>query len=341
MNYEQLRYSAPEGLPGKKKEPRPIGPKSVLVFFLAEMLLFAVFGTIIQTLLGMIGVLITEAFFLIFSILYARWKGHRMRDIFPVKKPKLSALAGTILLWIGGYFLIYLGNLLVMAYLPDFPVNTDMETILSFDMNWILLFLIVAVSPAICEEAMHRGVIQYGMRRKIRSPWVMALVMGTIFGVFHMDPSKFFSTALLGGIMSWIMFQTDNMVYSSLFHFIHNGSQMILLGFITGMAAVPGITDALKRPADSTVFAEELASIPDTAALMISAGILSIILGLIIPVLLYVGNWLLIRDIAPRKRSLFPKDTASRRRVKRIFLAVYTCFAVIGIGSLVLGFLIS
>ena len=39
-----------------------------------------------------------------------------------------------------------------------------------------------------CEEALHRGFIQYSFQ-SVRSDWVIILSMGFIFGLFHMDPS--------------------------------------------------------------------------------------------------------------------------------------------------------
>lgn len=326
MTYQEIRHRIPEGIPRKVKKQRPIGIRNVLLFFLIMMILFTIFGTIIQYAFGMVGVFITELFFLIGSVLYVKRKGHRMRDVFPIRKPKLTAVFGTLIFWAGAYILMLVCDTIILALDPSFPVNGDAETITSADLNWFLLFFIVAVVPAICEEAMHRGVIQYGLRKKINSPWAMAFIIGLIFGLFHMDPSKFMATAILGGAMGWIMFQTNNMVYSSMFHFVHNGSQMILLLIAPFLVAVPsGLADVVH-----VTIGASTASV-DTISYLISAGILTVFPGIFIPIVLYAGNFLLIRDIAPRKLPFIPKDPVQRKKIVKRLLLSTAAFFVAGL----------
>ncbi len=337
MVYEEIKNSVPEGLPKKQKKQRPIGVKSVLLFFAVVMILFAVIGSQIQYALGMVGVMITELLFLAASLVYILWKRHSLKKVFPLRKPKLSALFGTVVLWIGSYLLMAVGSMLLMAWIPDYPVSSEAETIQSFHMNGFALFFIIAVLPPICEEAMHRGVIQYGLKQRISNPWIMALVIGVIFGLFHMDPSKFFATGLLGGVMGWMMFRTDNMVYSSLFHFIHNGLQLLMMELLPGAAIVPG-TLLLRFSGSSLLSAAGADLFSDSASLMISAGITTIFLGIFIPLLLYAGNFLLMKDLAPRRRTFLPKDPKQRSETKRKLLRSIGCFEAAGALTILLGF---
>ena len=82
-----------------------------------------------------------------------------------------------------------------------------------FSVPFLLSFLIVAMLPAICEEAVHRGVILHTMY-SVRREWMVVLIMGIYFGLFHSDPLRFLPTAILGALMSYIMLETENMVYS-------------------------------------------------------------------------------------------------------------------------------
>lgn len=322
MTYEELKYSTPKGMPKKKRKIRPITPVSAIVFFVVLMIGFSTIGAIIQYSLGAPGVAITELLFLIASVLYVKIKGHRFRDVFPIKKPKLTAFWGTLVIWFGSYLLMILVNLLVLLVNPEFPESTDVDFITGAGYPWIIMFLIIAVLPPICEEAMHRGVIQYGMKQKIKNPWIMALVIGLIFGLFHMDPSKFLATGLLGGVMGWILFQTDNMLYSSIFHFVHNGAQMVLLLFYPAAALVPGL--AVNRCLTGVLAAsieEEMDLLADSQGLMyFSSGFMILVLGVIIPILLYTGNYLLIRDIAPKRVAFLPAEKKARR--KQLFLII-------------------
>ena len=68
--------------------------------------------------------------------------------------------------------------------------------------------IVVALLPAICEEAVHRGVIIHTMYR-IRKEWLVVLIMGIYFGLFHASPLRFLPTAILGAVMSYIMLETE------------------------------------------------------------------------------------------------------------------------------------
>src|SRR5690606_35829883 len=87
---------------------------------------------------------------------------------------------------------------------------------------------VFAVMPAICEEALHRGFIQSTMR-SIRFDWVIVLIMGFIFGVFHLDPVRFLGTAILGAVLSYVMVKTRNIFYPSFLHMINNAIPVILM----------------------------------------------------------------------------------------------------------------
>ncbi len=360
MNYNEIRYSAPDSIPKKIRKKRPMGPKQVTIFFIVTMLIFGIFGSMIQYALGMVGVAVTELFFLAVSVLYVKRRGHRLKDVFPIKKPKWSAVMGTLLLWIGAYMAMIVGNLLIYAYNPTFPSSGDSDAILGSGLNWVALFLIVAVLPPICEEAMHRGVIQYGLKQKIHNPWVMAIVIGLFFGVFHLSAAKFFFTALLGGVMGWIMYKTENMVYSSLFHLVHNASQIFLLAF-SGLIAIPGagagtaagagmgtgilsgLFSVMKGNSPVTaVLTGFLAGEPDVidiygSTLLYSAGITCICFGLVIPLIMYAGNWLLMKDIAPRRKTFRPADPKERKQLRQKLLIATGCFVLVGMLTICLG----
>ena len=86
--------------------------------------------------------------------------------------------------------------------------------------------LVVALTPAICEEALHRGLLQYSLRG-IKKKWVMLLLMGVYFGAFHMSIVRFLPMMMMGIVLSYVRMKTDNMFYSSLFHFVHNASTIV------------------------------------------------------------------------------------------------------------------
>ena len=88
-------------------------------------------------------------------------------------------------------------------------------------MTFIISFAIVSISPAVCEEAVFRGVVMHSFDNG-KNKWVAIILTGLIFGAFHGSIWRFVPTALLGIMLGYIVYETDNMIYGALFHAINN-----------------------------------------------------------------------------------------------------------------------
>lgn len=86
---------------------------------------------------------------------------------------------------------------------------------------WQLVFLIT-VMPGICEEISFRGTLLYGLRRRFH-PAVLALVVGVIFGFFHVSLFRILPTAFMGVILTVITLLTGSIFPSMLAHAGNNG----------------------------------------------------------------------------------------------------------------------
>ena len=47
----------------------------------------------------------------------------------------------------------------------------------------LISIFITAIMPAVCEEAMHRGVILHSLK-SLKREWLIVLIMGLLFGLF-------------------------------------------------------------------------------------------------------------------------------------------------------------
>jgi membrane protease YdiL (CAAX protease family) len=148
-------------------------------------------------------------------------------------------------------------------------------------------FFIIAVMPAICEEALHRGFILSSLA-SVKNKWIIVLSMGVIFGLFHLDLYRFLPTAVLGMALSYIMIETKNMVLPFFFHFINN---------------------ALTTLASSTTKSQPTLT-EINSGMMLTALAAFLVIGAIIPFLLLFGSRLIhckeavdeIEDIATKKK---------------------------------------
>jgi sodium transport system permease protein len=106
-----------------------------------------------------------------------------------------------------------------------------MESLISTDSNnpfWILaLLFIIALSPAICEEILFRGVITSGLRR-VLSGWATVLVVGILFGLFHMSVYRVLSTGLTGILLTYFVVRSGSIFLPMIAHFLNNAVAILI-----------------------------------------------------------------------------------------------------------------
>ncbi|MFN4152026.1 MAG: type II CAAX prenyl endopeptidase Rce1 family protein, partial [Candidatus Sericytochromatia bacterium] len=91
----------------------------------------------------------------------------------------------------------------------------------------IKIFIAVAISAAVCEEFLFRGPILSGIKSKF-SKRSSIIIVGILFGLFHMNLYRFIPTSLLGMLITYIVISTGSIFNGILFHLINNGSAVVL-----------------------------------------------------------------------------------------------------------------
>ncbi len=249
----------------------------IAAFIIIEIIFFVVFAPL-QYYFGMLGLALTELGLLACTLLAVKLTGQSFREVFPLRRPKFGQVLGTLVLWGGCFLSTMLATLVLMYFFPEgfLQASSDINSIFNTVPAPVQL-LIVAVMPAVCEEAMHRGFIQHSFQ-SVRSDWVIILSMGLIFGIFHMDPYRFLPTAILGIGLSYVMQKTHNIFLPALFHFVNN--------FIS---VAPSLGTSVETTAESIDISGLLTSRP-----FILMGIGSyLMLGALAPILLLAGSHLL------------------------------------------------
>ena len=80
---------------------------------------------------------------------------------------------------------------------------------------------IVALTPAICEELLFRGVMLNGLR-KFSLP-VILIIEGALFAAMHMSLANFPVLALMGAFMAYLVICSGSIAVSMIFHILNNG----------------------------------------------------------------------------------------------------------------------
>lgn len=205
----------------------------VIVLALCAVTVFWI-SPLFGRMLGIYGTVIGEVMILAEAVLLVLTAGGDMRKVFPLHRPKLAGLLGTMLMWGATFVSVMAVMVLIACFFPNEVAGASDgldAAIISTPM--LIATLIIAVSPAVCEEAVFRGVLLNSLRGVVKN-WGIILIVGIIFGAFHGNIWKFIPTAALGMVMTYIVLETDNMVYSMLLHFINNLVPILMIGSLKG-----------------------------------------------------------------------------------------------------------
>lgn len=201
--------------------------------FAVVMALFIFVFSPLQLNFGIPGLIITEFGFLALAIVYGLIRKVKLTEMFPIRKVKVREVIGAVILVLG---LFPVSIMLVSVSALIFPDSLheigDLNSFVYGSLSFPLAVLIVAVLPAICEEAIHRGAILSNFRG-IRHDWIIVLIMGIFFGINHVSVLRFLTTMALGLILSYVVVKKNNMLLSMIMHFTNNLIS-VTLAYISG-----------------------------------------------------------------------------------------------------------
>jgi membrane protease YdiL (CAAX protease family) len=146
--------------------------------------------------------------------------------------PTIPQVLGAVLLGSGWVFIAMQVGLWQNGAFP-MPENLEkeMERIFSGDaLQWGLWgsLFVIALSPAICEEVLFRGAIMSGLRQRMPA-WATILVVGLLFGLFHLSIYRVLVTGLSGVVIAYVVYRSGSIWLGVIIHFINNGTAVLLM----------------------------------------------------------------------------------------------------------------
>ena len=284
----------------------------IIMLILSAVCVFFV-SPILGANLGLYGTLLNEILLLVLAVALTAVVRGDFKQVFPIHKPKLSAVFGTILLWIGSFLAIMIITMIIAYFFPEEVIGVSQGLGMEFaSLTFIISFVIVSISPAICEEAVFRGVVMHSFDNG-KNKWIAIVVTGLIFGAFHGNIWRFVPTALLGIMLGYIVYETDNMIYGALFHAINNAMPLLSIFVMKSMYS-------------NEMFQSQMSTMTDNGIPLISIG-MYVMYGAAIPLLLTIGNYLIHKGTKQAKNSLFAKE----ERMKLVVLLLISgAFLVVG-----------
>lgn len=248
--------------------PPPLHPVAfalllVLVTFVGYQLLggvitYLLFG--LDTASNVAGVravtVVSQLLFLMLpSVLLLRFMGWNLREALRLRMPRLMPLLVVVVSVIALQFVVQAWvelqqhvmrrYLLPDALLPILDMFEEMiqelyGTLLAMHTpaEAITVWFVIALTPALCEEVLFRGAVQYSFEKKMRLRWSF-LLSGAIFSFFHLNPVTFIPLALLGVYFSVITWRGDSLGYAITAHATNNTIAVVAMYFFQSENLLP------------------------------------------------------------------------------------------------------
>jgi membrane protease YdiL (CAAX protease family) len=190
--------------------------------------------------------IIGQMCFILFpTLLLARLFATRLSGVFPFRVPGLreSTLALIALFSLQRVFeaymffqeLVPLPKLLNDVLEPLKKMFEELTKVLiraDSPVELLAVILVVAVVPSIVEELLFRGLIQKIFERMM-SPVVSAVMAGTIFGLYHLNPFEIVPLIGLGVFFGLLRYRSQSLLLPMSAHFFNN--LIAVLAFYYGL----------------------------------------------------------------------------------------------------------
>lgn len=211
-----------------KKGSLPSIQESLLVMIVALLLMVYV-GGIASLKYPVMGVVIPQMFIGALPVLACIYIKADMKKVFSLRLPKPGKLLGAFFLGIGTSSLsLVVSNILSAAFPSDSEsLNADYLTILD-GLSFVPALLLIALTPAVCEELLYRGYMFTAFKQKMRLLPAICVV-AFLFAVSHMSLIKLLPTMILGIALAYAIHQSESILASGLMHFLNNGFAVFVL----------------------------------------------------------------------------------------------------------------
>jgi sodium transport system permease protein len=168
------------------------------------------------------------------AVVFVAWGPYRARSTFALRAPPPRGVAAAVLIIAGGiplsWFIGWAQSLVLDV--PKSFLGTFQNLLTASDpLHFAWLLMLVAVTPAVCEELVFRGVLLQGLASRL-PPWRAVLASAIVFGAFHLSFEtviRFLPTFWLGTLIAWVAWKTQSIFPGMMMHFLNNAMALLLV----------------------------------------------------------------------------------------------------------------
>ncbi|MCB9856713.1 MAG: CPBP family intramembrane metalloprotease [Phycisphaerales bacterium] len=173
---------------------------------------------------------ITQVLLFFGVVVFLAWYAKlNMRETFSLRLPSALHWVATLLIVAG---IVPLSATIQQYLYATFPPTSQMQQMMQAEaklLSGIPLWAIVAffaILPGVCEEFAFRGMLLTGLRDRIGT-WRTVLVVGIVFGAFHIYVHKIPPIAIVGMLLAYVCIRTGSILPGILIHIANNGVGLI------------------------------------------------------------------------------------------------------------------
>lgn len=187
-----------------------------------------------------LSTMLAQIIFLLLPTLYlARRQNGSLKDVFSFRMPSFMewflALTGMLALMQVAETYLYLQSMIplpesIAPYIEQFKEAIDatfkMLLVAQSFPELLFVMLVAAVTPAVCEELMFRGLIQRNFTLAYGGK-IGFLYTGIIFALYHLNPFWLLPLIALGTYFSFLQYRSRSLWLPIAAHLINNGTATV------------------------------------------------------------------------------------------------------------------
>ena len=169
-----------------------------------------------------------------------------LKSTFSFRRPRLVHVAATVLLAAAIFPVSALFQQIQFSLFPPGQKTLELyehqqELLFQGGSLWVIL-VVFAVMPGVCEEILFRGFLLAGIRGRL-STIKTAVVVGVIFGLYHIDFLKIPLVSALGILLAFICLRSGSILPAMLVHVANNAFALASakVEWLRALMGLPGL----------------------------------------------------------------------------------------------------
>lgn len=225
MNPQEFQY------PHSHRRPRTPTWKETLLLYIVSSFLLVTLGSIAQHLHLLSGLVVSELLFVVAPVvIFTLSRQYDLKQTFYLSPIRLKTAFLAVLIAGSAFMLVGILAALQEMILPRSQNYQEIWDAILTQFHQVPLFvtlLLVSLLPGVCEELLFRGFLLHGLRKKL-STVPAIIIVGILFGAFHLDPYRFLPVTLLGILFGYMVLRTGSILTGMVAHTTNNGIAMLI-----------------------------------------------------------------------------------------------------------------